>query len=344
MLGWFGAGPVDVLHGPDVVPWNNVFLMVVMIWIETGFALVVLSVAIASIPDDVIEAARVDGARHNQVFWRITLPQIVPTLLVVIATLVVTADQGLRPGEGGHRRPDRHRRAGQPDVREPPQRRAHDVEHASRSCCSCWPCRCCGSRRDGARRHAAMSTAARARRSPCGRATDRPAGGHGMRAHRFVAGIPSWIVWAFAIVWTIPTLGLLVNSFRPAADQLSSGWWTAFSDPKFTLDNYRDALSDPPAAFLPFWKALANSVAIAVPATSSPSCSPRPRRYAFAWMRFRGRSWLFVGTSPCSSCRSQMVLAPWPRCSPTARRSTPSASTSRCCPTSTSTTSRPRSG
>ena len=85
-------------------PWNNVFLMVVMIWIETGFAMVVLSAAIDAIPADVVEAARVDGARSSQVFWRITLPQIVPALLVVIATLVVTAGRVfdlVKVGTGG---------------------------------------------------------------------------------------------------------------------------------------------------------------------------------------------------------------------------------------------------
>jgi len=91
VLGWFGAGPVDFLHGPDVIPWNNLFQMVVMIWIETGFAMVVLTAAVTSVPTDVVEAARVDGAKDAQIFRRITLPQIVPALVIVIATLMVTA-------------------------------------------------------------------------------------------------------------------------------------------------------------------------------------------------------------------------------------------------------------
>ena len=308
VLGWFGAGPVDVLHGPDVVPWNNVFLMVVMIWIETGFAMVVLSAAISAIPDGVVEAARVDGARHSQVFWRITLPQIVPALLVVIADARRHRRPGVRPREGGHRRAARHGRPGQPDVREPPHRRAHDVEHLRRPRPRARPSRAVvrGATGQGG---AAMS-------APSGvpvaipSATTDGAGGAGTRAHRFLAGIPSWIVWAFAILWTIPTLGLLVNSFRPATEQLSSGWWTAFSDPKFTLDNYRHALSDPPAAFLPFWKAFANSVAIAVPATVLPVLLAAAAAYAFAWMRFRGRSWLFVGIVAMLVVPLQMVLAP----------------------------------
>jgi len=138
---------------------------------------------------------------------------------------------------------------------------------------------------------------------------DQPPGA-GARAHRFLASVPSWILWGVVILWTIPTLGLLVSSFRPRAEQLSSGWWTAFSNPSFTLDNYRAALSDPPAAFLPFWKAFANSVAIAVPATILPVLLAAAAAYAFAWMPFRGRSWLFVATVAMLAVPLQMVLTP----------------------------------
>ena len=64
--------------------------MVIMIWIQTGFAMVVLSAAIKSVPIDYIEAAKVDGANDVQVFWKITLPQIIPTVIVVVTTLIVT--------------------------------------------------------------------------------------------------------------------------------------------------------------------------------------------------------------------------------------------------------------
>ena len=64
--------------------------MIIMIWIQTGFAMVVLSAGIKSVPNEYIEAAKVDGANDVQVFFRITLPQIVPTLIVVVTTLIVT--------------------------------------------------------------------------------------------------------------------------------------------------------------------------------------------------------------------------------------------------------------
>jgi alpha-glucoside transport system permease protein len=71
-------------------PFNNVWLMVILIWIQTGFAMVILSAAIKAVPDEIIEAARMDGASPSQIFWRVTLPQIATTIGVVVTTLIVT--------------------------------------------------------------------------------------------------------------------------------------------------------------------------------------------------------------------------------------------------------------
>jgi ABC-type sugar transport system permease subunit len=71
-------------------PWNTMLLIVIMIWIQTGFAMVVLSAAIKAVPTELTEAARVDGASEVQTFWRVTVPQIRPTLAVVVTTLVIT--------------------------------------------------------------------------------------------------------------------------------------------------------------------------------------------------------------------------------------------------------------
>ncbi|HEY5875500.1 MAG TPA: sugar ABC transporter permease [Ilumatobacteraceae bacterium] len=90
VIGWFGIDPIDFLRDADIVPWNNFFIMVIMIWIQTGFAMVVLSAAIKSVPAELIEAAKVDGANDMQVFWKITVPQITPTIIVVVTTLIVT--------------------------------------------------------------------------------------------------------------------------------------------------------------------------------------------------------------------------------------------------------------
>jgi alpha-glucoside transport system permease protein len=72
-------------------PWNNLLLIVILIWIQTGFAMVVLSAAIKSIPVEIVEAARIDGASELQVFRRIIVPSIVPTIVVVTTYMVITA-------------------------------------------------------------------------------------------------------------------------------------------------------------------------------------------------------------------------------------------------------------
>jgi alpha-glucoside transport system permease protein len=72
-------------------PWNNFLLMLIMVWMQTGFAMVVLSAAIKAIPDEIIEAARIDGASEWQVFRRIMVPNIAPTIVVVTTYMVINA-------------------------------------------------------------------------------------------------------------------------------------------------------------------------------------------------------------------------------------------------------------
>ena len=69
--------------------WNNFFLMAILIWIQTGFAMVVLSAALRGVPDDTLAAARIDGANELQVFFRITIPQVTGTILVVLTTITI---------------------------------------------------------------------------------------------------------------------------------------------------------------------------------------------------------------------------------------------------------------
>ncbi|MGJ3254355.1 MAG: carbohydrate ABC transporter permease [Elainellaceae cyanobacterium] len=68
---------------------NNFALIAIMIWLETGFCLVLLSAAVKSIPPDILEAARMDGANEVQIFWRITIPMIRSTIMVVATTIVI---------------------------------------------------------------------------------------------------------------------------------------------------------------------------------------------------------------------------------------------------------------
>jgi alpha-glucoside transport system permease protein len=69
--------------------WNNFFLMIVLIWIQTGFAMVILSAAIRGVPEDTIEAATIDGANPFQIFFQIKVPQILPTIVVVWTTITI---------------------------------------------------------------------------------------------------------------------------------------------------------------------------------------------------------------------------------------------------------------
>lgn len=73
-----------------MMPWNSFLLMVVLIWIQTGFAMVILSAALRGIPEETVEAAIVDGANPFQIFFKIKVPQIMPTILVVWTTITVT--------------------------------------------------------------------------------------------------------------------------------------------------------------------------------------------------------------------------------------------------------------
>lgn len=132
----------------------------------------------------------------------------------------------------------------------------------------------------------------------------------GARTHRVLTSVPTAVLWGLVVLWTIPTFGLLVNSFRPESAQFRSGWWTAFTDPSLTIDNYRLALLDPPGGSLPFWKALLNSFAIAIPGTLVPIAIAAAAAYAFAWMDFKGRHWLFIGVLAMMAVPIQMALVP----------------------------------
>ncbi len=80
-------------HPPNWIlshPLNNFLLMVILIWTQTGFAMVVLAAAIRAIPDDIVEAARVDGAKGGRLLFYVTIPMIRSTLIVVLTTVMVT--------------------------------------------------------------------------------------------------------------------------------------------------------------------------------------------------------------------------------------------------------------
>ncbi|WP_460496273.1 carbohydrate ABC transporter permease [Glycomyces tarimensis] len=86
VLVWLGMDPVNWLN---TFPLNNFLLMVVLIWIEVGFATVVLSAALKGVPIEIVEAARIDGANPTEIFWNVTVPSIRSAIIVVAVTVFI---------------------------------------------------------------------------------------------------------------------------------------------------------------------------------------------------------------------------------------------------------------
>ncbi|MET4050904.1 alpha-glucoside transport system permease protein [Frigoribacterium sp. PvP054] len=111
-----------------------------------------------------------------------------------------------------------------------------------------------------------------------------------------------------AVVWTLPTAGLFISSFRPANDIKTTGWWTVFANPGFTFDNYVNALNSGDS--LTLGKAFLNSLVITLPAALIPITIASLAAYAFAWIEFKGRNTLFVLVFALQIVPIQMALVP----------------------------------
>ena len=112
-----------------------------------------------------------------------------------------------------------------------------------------------------------------------------------------------------AVLWTIPTIGLLVTSFRDQRAINRSGWWTAFGDPgAFTLENYRQALA--PGSSAGLGQYFINTIVITIPAVALPLFLASLAAYAFAWMPFPGRDALFVAVFALQIVPLQVALIP----------------------------------
>ena len=112
-----------------------------------------------------------------------------------------------------------------------------------------------------------------------------------------------------AILWTTPTLGLLITSFRPPEQINTSGWWSIFTNPGFTLGNY-DAVLNGSATTVTLGQSFINSIAITLPAALFPLVIASLAAYAFAWIPFRGRNILFIGVFALQVVPIQMALVP----------------------------------
>ncbi len=123
----------------------------------------------------------------------------------------------------------------------------------------------------------------------------------------------SWFVritiLAIVVLWSVPTLGVLITSFRPENLVDSSGWWTVLARPfeaaQWTLDNYRLAISG-----RGFGNSFMNSLAVAIPSTVIPITIAAFAAYGFAWMEFKGRYVLFIVVVGLMVVPLQMALIP----------------------------------
>jgi len=111
-----------------------------------------------------------------------------------------------------------------------------------------------------------------------------------------------------AILWTVPTLGLFITSFRPPADITDTGWWTVFTNPSFTTQNYQDAWRGAGGEGLNTF--FLNTFVIVIPGVIIPISLALLAAYAFAWIDFKGRDILFVAVFALQVVPIQVALIP----------------------------------
>jgi alpha-glucoside transport system permease protein len=111
-----------------------------------------------------------------------------------------------------------------------------------------------------------------------------------------------------AVIWTIPTFGLFVTSFRPPADINTSGWWTVFTNPQFTISNYIQTLNFNDT--ITVGQSFINSLVITIPATVFPIAIAALAAYGFAWVKFKGKDALFIGVFALQVVPIQVALVP----------------------------------
>ena len=128
----------------------------------------------------------------------------------------------------------------------------------------------------------------------------------------FSSKIATTVVWIITIIWTVPTVGLLVTSFKTDEKILNEAWWNSLLNPDFTFANYKgvflgDGTESLSSGVLPYF---INSIVITLPATIFPIVIATMAAYALAWIRFRGSNFLFFSIFALQIVPLQMSLIP----------------------------------
>ena len=128
----------------------------------------------------------------------------------------------------------------------------------------------------------------------------------------FSSKIATVVVWVTTVIWTIPTLGLFVTSFKADKEILNEPWWVSLFNPNFTLSSYKgvffgDSSESLSNGVLPYF---INSIVITLPATVFPIVIATMAAYALAWIRFRGSDFIFFFIFALQIVPLQMALIP----------------------------------
>jgi alpha-glucoside transport system permease protein len=126
----------------------------------------------------------------------------------------------------------------------------------------------------------------------------------------FSSPVASAAAILIAVLWTIPTFGLLVSSFRPQKDINNSGWWMFFTEPNVTLENYASVLFEGSTTNPPLAQFFVNSFAVTIPAVVFPITLALFAAYALAWFNFKGKDTIFFIIFGLQIVPIQLTLIP----------------------------------
>jgi alpha-glucoside transport system permease protein len=139
---------------------------------------------------------------------------------------------------------------------------------------------------------------------------DRPATAVGRVRKRLNSRTATTVSILIAVIWTIPTFGLFISSFRPEQQIKTTGWWSFFANPQVTLENYQQVLFGRSSSAGQLASYFVNSLVITVPSVLFPLAFAALAAYALAWIKFRGRDWIYIGIFALQIVPLQMALVP----------------------------------